>query len=54
MSKDQIVYAVFGCIIATALVLDLGFLSRKSALQFLVGKYLQFWGGDFAHMGVAQ
>jgi tellurite resistance protein TerC len=32
MSKDQIVYAVFGCVIATALVLDLGFLSRKNTI----------------------
>ncbi len=32
MSKDQIVYAVFGCIIVAALVLDLGFLSRKNTI----------------------
>jgi tellurite resistance protein TerC len=32
MSKDQIVYSVFGCIIAIALVLDLGFLSKKNAV----------------------
>jgi tellurite resistance protein TerC len=32
MSKDQIVYAVFGCIIAVALVLDLGFLSKKNSI----------------------
>ena len=32
MSKDQIVYSVFGCVIALALVLDLGFLSKKNAI----------------------
>jgi tellurite resistance protein TerC len=32
MSKDQIVYAVFGCIIAVALMLDLGFLSKKNSI----------------------
>jgi tellurite resistance protein TerC len=32
MSKDQIVYTVFGCIIAIALVLDLGFLSKKNSV----------------------
>jgi tellurite resistance protein TerC len=32
MSKDQIVYSVFGCVIAVALVLDLGFLSKKNAI----------------------
>jgi len=32
MSKDQIVYSVFGCVIAVALVLDLGFLSKKNAV----------------------
>jgi tellurite resistance protein TerC len=32
MSKDQIVYTVFGCIIAVALVLDLGFLSKKNSI----------------------
>jgi tellurite resistance protein TerC len=32
MSKDQIVYSVFGCIIAIALVLDLGFLSKKDSV----------------------
>jgi tellurite resistance protein TerC len=32
MSKDQIVYIVFGCIIAIALVLDLGFLSKKNSI----------------------
>jgi len=29
-------------------LIEMGFIDRKSALQFLVGKYLQFWGGDFA------
>jgi hypothetical protein len=32
----------------------MGFVRRKIAVQFLVGKYLQFWGGDFAHMGVVR
>lgn len=32
MSKDQIVYTVFGCVISIALVLDLGFLSKKNAI----------------------
>jgi tellurite resistance protein TerC len=32
MSKDQIVYLVFGCVIAVALVLDLGFLSKKNSI----------------------
>ena len=32
MSKDQIVYSVFGCVIAVALLLDLGFLSKKNAV----------------------
>ena len=32
MSKDQIVYTVFGCIIAVALALDLGFLSKKNSI----------------------
>jgi len=32
MSKDQIVYSVFGFVIAVALVLDLGFLSKKNAV----------------------
>lgn len=32
MSKDQIVYSVFGCVIVLALVLDLGFLSKKNAI----------------------
>jgi tellurite resistance protein TerC len=31
MTTDQIVYTVFGIVIATALVLDLGFLSKKNA-----------------------
>jgi len=31
MTTDQIVYLVFGCVIAVALVLDLGFLSKKNA-----------------------
>ena len=35
-------------------LLEMGFVGRKSAQQFLVGKYLQFWGGDFAHMGVVR
>ncbi len=33
-------------------LLEMDFVYRKIALQFVVGKYLQFWGGDFAHMGV--
>jgi len=32
MTTDQIVYLVFGCVIAIALVLDLGFLSKKNAV----------------------
>jgi tellurite resistance protein TerC len=32
MSKDQIVYSVFGFVITIALVLDLGFLSKKNAI----------------------
>jgi hypothetical protein len=32
----------------------MGFVGRKTVLQFLVVKYLQFWGGDFAHTGVVQ
>jgi len=32
MSKDQIVYTVFGFVISIALVLDLGFLSKKNAI----------------------
>jgi len=32
MTTDQIVYSVFGVVIATALVLDLGFLSKKMPL----------------------
>ena len=32
MSKDQLVYIVFGCIISLALVLDLGFLSKKNTI----------------------
>ena len=31
MTTDQIVYSVFGVVILTALVLDLGFLSKKNA-----------------------
>ena len=31
MTTDQIVYSVFGVVIVTALVLDLGFLSKKNA-----------------------
>ncbi len=31
MTTDQIVYLVFGCVIAVALILDLGFLSKKNA-----------------------
>jgi hypothetical protein len=30
----------------------MGFEERNFATQFLVVKYLQIWGGDFAHMGV--
>jgi len=32
MTTDQIVYLVFGCVISIALVLDLGFLSKKNAV----------------------
>lgn len=32
MSKDQIVYTVFGFVITIALILDLGFLSKKNAI----------------------
>jgi tellurite resistance protein TerC len=32
MTTDQIVYLVFGCVIAVALILDLGFLSKKNAV----------------------
>ncbi|MFY8166019.1 MAG: tellurium resistance protein TerC, partial [Sediminibacterium sp.] len=32
MTTDQLVYLVFGCVIAIALILDLGFLSRKNAI----------------------
>ena len=32
MTKDQIVYSVFGLVIATALTIDLGFLSKKSSV----------------------
>jgi len=32
----------------------MGFRRRKNVLRILVGKYLQFWGDDFARMGVAQ
>ena len=32
MSTDQLVYLVFGCVITIALVLDLGFLSKKNAV----------------------
>jgi tellurite resistance protein TerC len=32
MSTDQLVYIVFGCIISLALVLDLGFLSKKNTI----------------------
>jgi hypothetical protein len=35
-------------------LLEMGFFREKFMLRFLVGKYLQIWGGDFAHMGVAQ
>ena len=31
MTTDQIVYLVFGCVIVIALILDLGFLSKKNA-----------------------
>ena len=30
MTTDQIVYAVFGVVVVTALILDLGFLSKKN------------------------
>jgi hypothetical protein len=33
---------------------EMGVVRRKNVLRFLVGKYLQIWRGDFAHMGVAQ
>ena len=33
---------------------EMGFRCRQNVLRILVGKYLQFWGVDFAHMGVAQ
>ena len=32
MTTDQLVYLVFGCVIAVALILDLGFLSKKNAI----------------------
>jgi tellurite resistance protein TerC len=32
MTTDQLVYLVFGCVIAVALILDLGFLSKKNAV----------------------
>jgi tellurite resistance protein TerC len=32
MTKDQIVYSVFGIVIAIALSIDLGFLSKKSSI----------------------
>ena len=32
MTKDQIVYSVFGLVIAVALTIDLGFLSKKSSV----------------------
>ena len=32
MTTDQLVYLVFGCVIAIALILDLGFLSKKNAI----------------------
>ena len=32
MTTDQIVYLVFGCVIVIALILDLGFLSKKNAV----------------------
>ena len=34
-------------------LLEMGFVVVNFETQFLVVKYLQFWGGDFAHMGVA-
>lgn len=33
-------------------LLEMGFVGRNFAKQFLIVNYLQFWGGDFAHMGV--
>jgi hypothetical protein len=35
-------------------LLEMGFVGENFALRFFVGKYLQFWCGDFAHIGVAQ
>ena len=32
MSTDQLVYFVFGAVILIALILDLGFLSKKNAI----------------------
>ncbi len=32
MTTDQIVYAVFGCVIVFALILDLGFMSKKNSI----------------------
>ena len=31
---------------------EMGFRRRKNVLRILVAKYLQFWVGDFVHMGV--
>ena len=45
MSTDQLVYLVFGCVIVVALVLDLGFLSKKNAV-ISIGQALRqtfFW-----------
>ena len=33
-------------------LLEMGFAGKNFATQFLVVKYLQFWGGDFALTGV--
>jgi len=35
-------------------LLEMGIVRKNLATQFLVLKYLQFWGGDFAHMGVVR
>jgi hypothetical protein len=35
-------------------LLEMGFVRRNIATQFLVVKYLQFLGGDFVHMEVVQ
>jgi tellurite resistance protein TerC len=45
MSTDQLVYLVFGCVITIALVLDLGFLSKKNAVISIAQALRQtfFW-----------